>query len=120
PDRAVGSTEGDAMAHRPLEFLYERFTEYVEDRRRSPRDDVMTGLATATFPDGSTPEVIDVVRIAANLFAAGQETTVRLLSSALHLMAERPDLQQLLRDERDRIPNFVEETLRFERPAKGD
>jgi len=120
PDRAVGSTERDAMAHRPLEFLYEVFTTYVEDRRRTPRHDVLTGLATATFPDGSIPEVIDVVRIAANLFAAGQETTVRLLGSALQLIGERPDLQQRLRRERDKIPSFVEEALRFESPVKGD
>ena len=119
PDRAVGSTR-DEMTHSPLEFLYDRFSTYVEDRRRAPRQDVMTGLASATFPDGSTPEVIDVVRIAANLFAAGQETTARLLSSALQLIGERPDLQQLLRNDRARIPGFVEETLRFESPVKGD
>ncbi|MEX1006599.1 MAG: cytochrome P450 [Acidimicrobiia bacterium] len=116
----IGSTRDDTLAHRPLEFLYEQFTGYVEDRRREPHEDVLTGLATATFPDGSLPEVIDVVRIAANLFAAGQETTVRLLGSALKLIGEQPDLQQLLRDERDRIPNFVEETLRIESPIKGD
>ena len=86
----------------------------------NPRDDVLTGLATATFPDGSTPEVIDVVRVAANLFAAGQETTVRLLATALQLLGERPELQQAVRDERDRIPNFVEEALRYESPIKGD
>ena len=79
----------------------------------------MTGLATATFPDGSLPEVIDVVRIAANLFAAGQETTVRLLGTALHILAERPDLQDLLRDDRDRIPNFAEETLAVREPDQG-
>jgi cytochrome P450 len=118
-DRAVGSTE-QAMAHNPLEFLYQQFSRYVEDRRREPRDDVLTSMATATFPDGSTPEVIDVVRVAANLFAAGQETTVRLLGTALLLIAERPDLQQLVRDDRSRIPNFIEEVLRFESPVKGD
>ena len=118
--RTIGSTGDDAMSLNPLEFLYQRFTTYVEDRRREPRADVLTGLATATFPDGSTPEVIDVVRIAANLFAAGQETTVRLLATALLLIGERPELQQQLRDERDRIPNFVEEALRFESPIKGD
>jgi cytochrome P450 len=116
----LGSTGGDSMAHSPLEYLYTRFTDYIEDRRREPRDDVLTGLAAATFPDGSTPEVIDVVRVAANLFAAGQETTVRLLSAAMMLIAEDPGLQQQLRRERDRIPNFVEETLRFESPVKGD
>src|SRR5205807_10386939 len=116
----LGSTKGESMEHKPLEFLYEQFTAYVEDRRANPRDDVLTGLATATFPDGSTPEVIDVVRVAANLFAAGQETTVRLLGGALQFIGERPELQQLLRDHRDRIPNFIEETLRIESPVKGD
>ena len=117
---AIGSTGDDTLAHTPLGFLYEQFTAYIDDRRREPRDDVLTGLATATFPDGSTPDVIDVVRVAANLFAAGQETTVRLLGSALMLIAEDRELQQLLRNERERIPNFIEETLRLESPVKGD
>ena len=89
-DAGVGSTSSDSLEHGPLEYLYSRFSTYIEDRRREPREDVLTGLATATFPDGSTPEVIDVVRVAANVFAAGQETTVRLLSSALKVLAERP------------------------------
>ncbi|WP_210588549.1 cytochrome P450 [Streptomyces sp. GESEQ-35] len=119
-EAGVGSTGDDTLHHSPLEYLYKRFTTYVEDRRREPREDVLTGLATATFPDGSVPEVADVVRIAANLFAAGQETTVRLLSSALKTMAEQPEVQQLLRAERERIPAFIEESLRIESPIKGD
>jgi cytochrome P450 len=115
----IGGT-GQAMTHNPLEFLYATFATYVEDRRREPRDDVLSGLAAATFPDGSVPAVADVVRVAVNVFSAGQETTVRLLSTALKIMAERPDLQRLLRAERDRIPNFIEETLRLESPVKGD
>ena len=116
----VGSIGGDAMEHSPLAYLYRRFTRYVEDRRRQPRNDVLTGLATATFPDGSTPEVQDVVAVAANLFAAGQETTVRLLSAALKLIAENPELQRQLRENRELIANFIEETLRMESPVKGD
>jgi len=112
------STVHENMAHKPLEFLYQRFTEYIEDRRREPRNDILTGLAAATFPDGSTPEVSDAALIAANLFAGGQETTVRLLSFALRMLGERPDLQQLVRDDRDRIPNFIEETLRLESPLR--
>ncbi|MGC7101545.1 cytochrome P450 [Amycolatopsis lurida] len=119
-ERNIGSIGAESMEHNPLEFLYGRFTAYIEERRREPRDDVLTGLATATFPDGSLPEVLDVVRVAANLFSAGQETTVRLLSSALKVLGERPDVQHLLRAERDRIPNFIEEVLRAESPIKGD
>ncbi|TML58657.1 MAG: cytochrome P450, partial [Actinobacteria bacterium] len=115
----LGNLIGGTMSHKPLEFLYDQFAEYVEDRRRHPRGDVITGLATATFPDGSTPDVKDVALIAANLFAAGQETTVRLLSFSLKMLGERHDLQQLVREDRDRIPNFIEETLRLESPLRG-
>jgi len=108
------------MAHKPLEFLYERFTAYIEECRRAPRADVMTGLATATFPDGSMPDVPDVALIAANLFAAGGETTARLLGSAMQLVGEQPELQQLLRDEPGRVTNFIEETLRLESPIQGE
>ena len=77
-------------------------------------------MATATFPDGSIPEAIDVARIAANLFAAGQETTVRLFGTALQRIGDDPELQQQLRDHRELVPNFVEECLRIESPVKGD
>ena len=40
PRRAARQHRGETMAHKPLEFLYERFTAYIEDRRREPRDDV--------------------------------------------------------------------------------
>jgi cytochrome P450 family 150 subfamily A5 len=114
----LGSDHHLEISHNPLEFLYERFSEYVEDRRKQPRNDVLSGLATATFPDGSTPEVKDAALIAANLFAGGQETTVRLLSFALRMLGERPDLQKAVREDRDRIPNFIEETLRMESPLR--
>ncbi len=118
--QGLGSTGSRTLGHTPLEFLYDQLTTYVEERRREPRDDVLTGLATATFPDGSTPEVIDVVRVAANLFSAGQETTVRLLGAALQAIGERPDVQRRLREDYGLIPDFVEECLRFESPVKGD
>jgi cytochrome P450 len=108
------------MMHKPLEFLYDRFTKFIEDRRREPRLDVMTQLATATFPDGSLPDVHDVMLIASNLFAAGQETTARMLGTALRLIGENPELQQRLRDQRDRIPAFVEECVRLESPIQGN
>lgn len=118
---SLGSTDGETvMAHTPLEYLYTRFSDYIGERRATPRGDVLTEMAHATFPDGSTPEVIDVVRVAANLFSAGQETTVRLLSTALKLLAEDRALQERLRKTPGDIPNFIEEALRFESPIKGD
>jgi cytochrome P450 len=116
---AVGNAE-KTMNKTPLEHLYEVFATYVEERRAEPRGDVLTGLATATFPDGTMPEVADVVRVATNVFSAGQETTVRLLSTALKVLGDRPDIQARLRENRDLLGNFIEECLRIESPVKGD
>ncbi|OBJ08155.1 cytochrome [Mycobacterium sp. 1482292.6] len=115
-----GGVEDDSVtrAHNPLEYLDEKFTTHITDRRRAPREDVLTELAQAKYPDGSTPDVIDVVRLATFLFAAGQETTTKLLSFGVRTLAENPELQKLLREDRGRIPNFVEETLRMESPVK--
>ena len=115
----VGGTDGE-VNHGPLEWLYGKFSTYIEDRRLNPKDGILTELAAATFPGGGVPEPIEVARIAANVFAAGQETTVRLLSYAFKTIAERPDLQKRLREDRTLIPNFVEECLRIEGPVKGD
>ena len=71
----------------------EWFVEYVEARRREPRDDVLTELASAKYPDGSTPDAIDVARVATFMYAAGHGTTIDLLSLAVLMLAERPDLQ---------------------------
>ncbi|MDT5348187.1 MAG: hypothetical protein QOH91_1474 [Mycobacterium sp.] len=118
--QVVGGIEDDSLtrAHNPLEYLNEKFYAHIIERRQEPRADVLTELAHAKYPDGSTPEVIDVVRLAAFLFAAGQETTTKLLSFGIRLIAEHPELQTLLRQDRSRIPAFIEETLRTESPVK--
>jgi cytochrome P450 len=112
-----------AVGERPEEtdflgFLEEWFTRYIEDRRRSPGDDVLTQMALAPFPDGTTPEVADVVRVATLLFAGGQGTAARFLGNAMSLVADRHDIQDTLRRHPDRIPQFVEEMLRINSPVK--
>lgn len=104
----------------PLSWLDDWFAHYIEERRREPRKDVLTDLALATYPDGSMPDVTAVVRTATFLFAAGQETTAKLLAVALKYLAERPELQDDLRQHHERIPNFIEEALRIESPVKAD
>jgi len=95
------------------------FTGYIEKRRASPGDDVLSRLATVRFSDGALPEVLDVVRIAGVLFAAGQETTARMLASGMRVLCEQPAVAEDLRGNPQLIPNFVEECLRLEGPIKG-
>jgi cytochrome P450 len=118
---SYGPLGEENVSSSPVDGLAEWFTNYVEDRRRTPReDDVLSMLATSAFADGSTPEIVDVVRIACFLVSAGQDTTARLLASALRILTEQPELQAFLRDRPDRIPDFVEECLRLEGPTKTD
>jgi cytochrome P450 len=99
-------------------FVFNYFGEYLTERRENPRGDILSDLANAKYPDGSLPEISEVVWVAAFLFGAGQDTTARLLSAALQVLGERPDIQSLLRAERDRIPDFIEEVLRMDGPVK--
>ena len=114
------NVDEDPSSLNALSSLDDRFTDYIEDRRLHPRHDVLSDLALATYPDGSTPDVVAVVRTASFLFAAGQETTARLLATGLKYLAEYPELQDELRAHRERIPGFIEEALRIESPVKAD
>jgi cytochrome P450 len=116
----VGAGAEGSPGENPLAWLDEWFADYIEDRRREPRGDVLTKLALATYPDGTMPDVTSVVRTSTFLFAAGQETTARLLAAALKHLAEHPDIQHQLRENRGQIPDFLEEVLRVESPVKTD
>ena len=85
----------------------------------SGSDDILTELALAKFPDGSTPTLVDVTTLGAFLFGAGQDTTNRLLANAFRVIATRPDVQQELRANPARIPDFIEELLRFDGSVKS-
>jgi cytochrome P450 len=115
----VGDPEGRHFGDRVFANLHPYFTRYIDERRTSPRDDVMSRLASVRFTDGELPEVMDVVRLATILFAAGQETTARLLSAGMRVLSELPTVAEELRGDPGAIPNFVEECLRLESPIKG-
>jgi cytochrome P450 len=94
------------------------FYPYVLDRRQNPRDDVLSELANAAFPDGSTPDAMDVVGLACFLFGAGQDTSAKLLGNAMRFIIEQPGLQDRLRADPSLIPTFIEEVLRMEGSSK--
>jgi cytochrome P450 len=108
------------LPENPLEYMYETFSGYLDDRRDRPREDVLTALATSTYPGGALPETEALVRLATFLFGAGQDTSARLMASALRILAEDQHLQAALRADNSRIPVFIEEVLRLESPTMSD
>jgi cytochrome P450 len=103
----------------------ERFGAYmqamVEDRRHSPRDDMMSDLLAAeiTRDDGSRRKLDhrEVMAFVTLLEIAGSETTARLLGWASVLLARHPEQRAKLVANRTLVPNAVEELLRYEPPS---
>lgn len=109
----IGASVED-IANNPLVAMGMRIAGYIAERRAEPREDLLTQLALSHFPDGSKPTLEEAARVACFLFGAGQDTTVKLLGNSLRLLAERQDIQSKLRAEPARVPDFVEEMLRYE------
>lgn len=107
--------EGD---NHPFAVMGKYFYGYIADRRASPRDDILTEFAHAKYPDGSTPEVHDLVQLGMFLFGAGQDTSAKLLGNSMKYLVERPALQDELRADPAKIPAFLEEVLRIEGSTK--
>lgn len=120
PGSRVGALDHEPVGSNPLQWLDDIFGAYIADRQANPRQDILSTLASSTYPDGSIPSVIELVRPATFLFAAGQETVTKLLSSAVRVLAEHPRYQRILREDRSLLGQFIEESLRIESPTKVD
>ena len=118
PGGSVGALNHRPSGATPCSTSTTCSADYIAERRETPRDDVLTGLATATYPDGSVPPLLEVVRPATFLFGAGQETVTKLLSSAVQVLGDRPTAGPL-RADRTLIGPFIEEALRIAEPDQG-
>lgn len=111
--------EGQGQDFSSLMAMGAFFMGYITDRRMNPRQDVLTELAQSTYPDGSTPDILDLVKASTFLFAAGQDTSAKLLGNSLKHLCEDQELQSQLRADRSLIPAFIEEMLRLEGSTKA-
>lgn len=103
----------------PLMEMGAYFARYIMERRTQPQDDVMSEMAHAKFPDGSLPDAMEVVKSAMFLFAAGQDTSAKLIGNAMRRLAEDQELQLELRNDRSLIKPYLEENLRLEGSTKA-
>ena len=97
------------------------FEEYLDWRAEHPSDDLMTELLQAEFEDDhgvtrrlTREELLNYINL---LAAAGNETTTRLIGWTGKVLAEHPDQRRKVAENRDLVPNAIEEILRFESPS---
>ena len=89
----------------------------IADRRRSPRDDMVSILVHSEFE----AETLDDEELLANLvlfLIAGHETTTGLIASAEYLLLSMPEERTAVAGDRDRLKEFLREALRYEAPVQ--
>jgi cytochrome P450 len=94
--------------------------EQLADRRRHPRDDMITALTEAELTEDGKPRRLndqEAADFANLLISAGTETVARLLGWAAVILAEHPDQRAEMAANPELIPGAVEELLRYEAPS---
>lgn len=98
--------------------IYGYFADFLADRRRAPRDDLMSALVSAEI-DGKRLTDDELLGFCLLLLIAGHETTTNLLSNTAVILAHHPESRQRLARDHTLIGAAVEELLRYDSPVQG-
>ncbi len=99
------------------EALFEYLSEVVAQRRREPRDDLISDLI-AVEEQGDVLTERELLVMLNLLLVAGHETTVNLIGNGMLALLRHPDQLALLRERPQLIESAVEELLRFDSPVQ--
>ncbi len=94
------------------------YQELLADRRREPRDDLMSALLAAEV-DGVRLTEEEVLSFCLVLVLGGNDTTRTLIGNGVELLARHPDQRAALVADPSRIPGAVEEMLRIAAPVQA-
>ncbi|GAB2981076.1 cytochrome P450 [Amycolatopsis acidiphila] len=98
---------------------FQPFRDYLhacaEERRRRPREDLLSGLVAAEL-DGNRLSDNEIVNFVRFLLLAGHITTSLLLGNTVLALDAFPEQARLVRENPDAISGAIEESLRFLSP----
>ncbi|CUU56254.1 Cytochrome P450 [Parafrankia irregularis] len=123
-DQTFHQEEGQGMVN-DISFaaqikIHEYLTNMLDERRKNPRDDMMTSLVQAEIVNENgtrrltNQECADFTNL---LVSAGTETVARLLGWAGSVLAEHPDQRAELAADSSLLGGAIEELLRYESPS---
>ncbi|MFJ9761937.1 cytochrome P450 [Streptomyces sp. NPDC101149] len=118
-DRIWNTTSSTEEAVRATQDVYALLHKLVAYKHESPDDDLTTALITARDGEGGgaalhKEELTDTLLL---VIAAGYETTINLLDSAVTSLLLNPDQLRMVRNGAVEWAAVVEETLRFAAPV---
>ena len=113
----TGSAAAGMAGRNPQAEMSKYFMRLIEDRRKQPREDLISELLEAQI-DGehlSEPELLGFCIL---LLVAGNETTTNLIGNAILCFDEQPGLWERLREAPAILPSTIEEVLRYRSPVQ--
>ena len=120
--REEGEATGGAAAHEAMIEQAMLFYEFAAHKRSHPGDDICTALIEARVEteDGELASLTDeeIAGFCSLLGAAGSETVTKAVANAAVLFHRHPDQWQKVKDDPTRIPDAVEEVLRYWAPSQ--
>ena len=114
--QTAGEDERARISQDRQEFS-DYFRRAIEERRREPRDDLISALVRAEDEEHAltADEVLAFTQL---LLIAGNETTTNLIGNMVLALLEHPEQLQRVLDDPSLIPNTVEEALRYDSPVQ--
>ncbi|MFE9427379.1 cytochrome P450 [Kitasatospora sp. NPDC006697] len=112
-----------AQADDSARMLNAYFEDLIEQRRREPRQDIISDLIATSQTAGDPGEggagmsETELLRMVILLFGAGVDTTVGLLSNGAVALLEHPRQADLLLARPELAPGAVDEILRYDSPT---
>ena len=94
------------------------FADVLAERRRAPKDDLVSTLARAEI-EGEQLSDPQILMFCITLLAAGNETTRNLISGGSLLLARNPEQRERLLADPGLLPNAIEEMLRWWTPVQS-
>jgi hypothetical protein len=113
----LSGREGLRPAWRGAEGLADYFRGLLAERRRAPKDDLLSAMLGAEEAGAALGEA-DLLSLCALLLAAGHETTTNLIGNAVLALLRHPGERKRLQDDPALMPLAVEEFLRFDSPVQ--
>jgi len=119
-DATAYRTPGSPDRPPETDAAHDALADYVggllAERRREPREDIVTVMARAV--EDGTMSLEETRGMSLLMLTAGWETTAALIGNALYLLARHPDQRAILIDNPATITAAVEEILRYEAPVQ--
>jgi len=111
-ESAIPAAAGEASGN-----LLRYFADLIKAKRKQPAEDLISGLIEADL-EGRRLDDREILGFCFLLISGGNETTEKLIANTIHQLSRHPDQRAQLITDPTKIPDAIEESLRFRSPTQ--